>query len=146
MNFGEIQTFSGSEWVKSKSKSIKRRLPVTCTLYYTCVFFSLLRILVLTLVYVVAVQSVSLVIFLVTPSTAAYQASLSFTSSWSLHKLMSIELVMPPTISSSVITFSSCLQSFPASKSFPMSQLFPSGGQIIGASASASVLPMNILN
>ena len=95
MNFGEIQTFSGSEWVKSKSKSIKRRLPVTCTLYYTCVFFSLLRILVLTLVYVVAVQSVSLVIFLVTPSTAAYQASLSFTVSWSLLKLMFIESVMP---------------------------------------------------
>ena len=46
-------------------------------------------------------------------------------------------------ISSSVISFSSCLQSFPASESFPMSQLFSSGGQSIGASASASVLPMN---
>ena len=49
-----------------------------------------------------------------------------------------------PTISSSVIPFSSCLQSFPASGSFPMSQFFPSGGQSIGASASASILPMNI--
>ena len=49
-----------------------------------------------------------------------------------------------PTISSSVISFSSCLQSFPASGSFPMSLLFPLGGQSIGASASASVLPMNI--
>ena len=49
-----------------------------------------------------------------------------------------------PTISSSVVPFSSCLQSFPASGSFPMSQLFPSGGQSIGASASASVLPINI--
>ena len=48
-----------------------------------------------------------------------------------------------PTISSSVIPFSSCLQSFPASGSFPMSQLFASGGQSIGGSASASVLPMN---
>ena len=48
-----------------------------------------------------------------------------------------------PTISSSVIPLSSCLQSFPASGSFPMSQLFASGGQIMGASASASVLPMN---
>ena len=47
-----------------------------------------------------------------------------------------------PTISSSVISFSSCLQSFPASGSFPISQLFTSGGQSIGASA--SVLPMNI--
>ena len=49
-----------------------------------------------------------------------------------------------PTISSSVIPFSSCLPSFPASRSFPMSWLFTSGGQSIGASASASVLPMNI--
>ena len=49
-----------------------------------------------------------------------------------------------PTISSSVIPFSSCLQSFPSSRSFPMSQLFASGGQSIGVSASASVLPMNI--
>ena len=48
-----------------------------------------------------------------------------------------------PTISSSVVPFS-CLQSFPASESFPMSWLFASGGQSIGASASASVLPMNI--
>ena len=48
-----------------------------------------------------------------------------------------------PTISSSVVPFSSCLQSFPASGSFQMSQ-FTSGGQSIGASSSASVLPMNI--
>ena len=49
-----------------------------------------------------------------------------------------------PTISSSGATFSSCPQSFPAPKSFPMSWLFISGGQRIGASASAPVLPMNI--
>ena len=49
----------------------------------------------------------------------------------------------PPTISSSVIPFSSFLQSFPASGSFQMSQLFTSGGQSIGASASTSVLPVN---
>ena len=48
-----------------------------------------------------------------------------------------------PTISSSVIPFSSCLQSFPASGSFPVSQLFASGGQSIGVSASTSVPPMN---
>ena len=48
-----------------------------------------------------------------------------------------------PTISSSIIPFS-CLQSFPASGSFPRSQRFASGGQSIGVSASASVLPMNI--
>ena len=54
--------------------------------------------------------------------------------SWSCH----------PTISSSVIFFSSCLQSFPASWSFQMSQFLSSVGQSIGVSASASVLPMNI--
>ena len=50
-----------------------------------------------------------------------------------------------PTISSSVVPFSSHLQSFPASRSFQMNQFFTSGGQSIGVSASASVLPMNIL-
>ena len=49
-----------------------------------------------------------------------------------------------PTISSSVVSFSSHLQSFPASGSFQMSQLFASGGQSIGVSASTSVFPMNI--
>ena len=49
-----------------------------------------------------------------------------------------------PTIASSVVPFSRCLQSFPASGSFPMSQFFASVGKSIGASASASVLPMNI--
>ena len=49
-----------------------------------------------------------------------------------------------PTISSSVVPFSSCLQYFPGSGSFQMSQFFTSGGQSIGVSASASVLPMNI--
>ena len=49
-----------------------------------------------------------------------------------------------PTITVSIIPFSSCLQSFPASWSFQMSQFFASGGQSIGVAASASVLPMNI--
>ena len=49
-----------------------------------------------------------------------------------------------PTIESSVVPFSSCLQSFPASGSFQMSQLFASGGQSTGVLASTSVLPMNI--
>ena len=70
------------------------------------------------------------------------QASLFITNSQSLPKLMCIESVMPSTISSSVIPFS-CPQSFPASGSFPMSQFFASGGQSIGVSASASVLPKN---
>ena len=91
-----------------------------------------------------SVQSFSHVWLFVTPWTAACKASLSITNFHSLLKLMSIESVMPPTISYSVIPFSSCLQSFPASGSFPMSQFFPSDGQSIEASASASVLPMNI--
>ena len=76
------------------------------------------------------------------PWTAAPhgQASLSFTISQSLLRLMSIELVMP----SNHLTFSSCPQSLPASESFPVSQFFTSGGQSIRASASASVLPVNI--
>ena len=49
-----------------------------------------------------------------------------------------------PTISSSVVLFSSCLQFFSASRSFQISQFFASGGQSIGVSASASILPMNI--
>ena len=49
-----------------------------------------------------------------------------------------------PTISPSVVPISFCLQSFPASGSFPMIQFFASGGQSIGVSASASVIPMNI--
>ena len=57
-----------------------------------------------------------------------------------------MESVMHPTISSSVIPFSSCPQSFPASGSFQMSQFFASVGQNIGVSASTSVLPMNNQN
>ena len=92
----------------------------------------------------VSVQSLSHVRIFATPWTAALQASLSTANSWSLLKLMSIESVMHPTISSSVMPFSSYLQSFPASGSFPMSQFFTSGGPSIGALASASVLPVNI--
>ena len=90
-----------------------------------------------------SVQSLSCVQLFATPWTTARQASLSITNSWSLLKLISIELVMPCNHSSSVVPFSSHLQSFPASRTFQMSQLFASGGQRIGVSASASVLPMN---
>ena len=79
-----------------------------------------------------------------TPWTAALQASLSIINSWSLLTLMSIESVMPSNTSSSVVPFSSHLQSFPGSGSFQMSQFFASGGQSIGISVSASVLPMTI--
>jgi len=68
------------------------------------------------------------------PSLSPRVCSNSYPLSWWCH----------PTISSSVVPFSSCPQSFPASGSFPMSWLFASGGQSIRASVLASVLPMNI--
>ena len=71
-------------------------------------------------------------------------ASLSFPISWSLLKLMSIELVMPSNHLILCHPFIFCLQSFPASGSFPMSWLFASGRQSIGASASALALSVNI--
>ena len=70
---------------------------------------------------------------LLCPSPTPRAYSISYLLSWWCH----------PAISSSVIPFSSHLQSFPASGIFPMSQFFASGGQSIGVSASASVLPMN---
>ena len=89
-------------------------------------------------------SSLSRVRLFATPWTAARQASLSISDSWSLLKLMSIESVMPSSQLLSVVPFSSCLQSFPASGSFLVSWLFTSGGQSTGASTSASVLPRNI--
>ena len=91
-----------------------------------------------------SVQSLSRVQLFETPWTAACRASLSIINSRSLLNLCPLSQWCHPTISSSVVTFSSHLQSFPASGSFKMSQFFPSGGQSIGVSASTSVLPMNI--
>ena len=94
--------------------------------------------------FVSVVQSLSRVQLLATPWTAAHQASLSSTISWTLLQLIPLSPWCYLTISSSANPFSSCFQSFPASGSFPLSQFFISGGQRTGASASASVLPMNI--
>ena len=91
-----------------------------------------------------SVQAFSHVQLFATPWTVARQASMSITNSWSLLKLMSTKSVMPPTISSSVVHFFSCFQSFPTPGSFPTSQFFSSGGQSIGVSASASILQVNI--
>ena len=79
-----------------------------------------------------------------TPWTSAHQASLSITNSRACSNSYPLSQGCHPSISSSVIPFSSCLQSFTAPGSFPMSQFFTSGGQSIGLSASASVLPVNI--
>ena len=92
----------------------------------------------------VVIQWLSHVWLFVTPWTAAHSASLPFTISQSLLKLTSIESVIPSNLSSSATPFCSCLQSFQASGSFSMSQFFIQGGQSIGASASTSVLPINI--
>ena len=91
-----------------------------------------------------SVQSLSCVQLFAAPWTAAHQALLSITSSWSLLRLMPTNCWCHPAISSSVSPFSSCFQSFPASGSFLRSQFFASGGQSIVVSASTSVLPMNI--
>jgi len=111
---------------------------VFCFLFFDCCW------IVEVLYVVVFVQSHSHVWLFVTPWTAACQASLSFTISWSLLKLMCIESVMP---SNHLILCHPLLllpSVFPSIRSFLMSWLFTSGGQSIGASASASVLPVNI--
>ena len=94
--------------------------------------------------FVVAMQSLSRVWLLATPWTAAYQASLCFSVSWSLLKFMSIESVILSNCLILCGPFSSCPQSLPASGSFPMNQLFKWGGQSIELSALASILPINI--
>ena len=81
----------------------------------------------------VAVQLLSHVRLFVSPCTAACQAFLSFTISWGLLKLMSIESVVPSNRLVPIVPFSSCLQSFVASGSFPVRQLFASDGHSIGA-------------
>ena len=92
----------------------------------------------------VDVQLLSNAHLFVTPMTAACQASLSFTVSWSLLKLMTIELVMPSNHLIHCFPLLLLPLIFSSIRIFPMSQLFASGGKSIGASASASVLPMNV--
>ena len=109
---------------------------------WTELIYSLKHILGSILAQFSSVQSLSCVQLFATSWTASHQASLSITNSWSLPKLTFIELWCHLTISSSVVPFSSCLQSSPTSGSFQMSQLFASGGQNV-VSVSTSVLPMN---
>ena len=107
------------------------RLMILCSFLFLHYWFS-------------SVQLLSRVWLFVIPRTAARQASLSITSSWSLLKLMSIESVMP---SNHLILCCSLLllpSIFSASESFTVIQLFLSGGQSIGVLVSTSVLPMNI--
>ena len=90
-----------------------------------------------------SVQSLSHVRLFETPWIAARQAPRPSTTPGVHSNSCPSSRWCHPTISSSVVPFSSCPQSLPASGSFPMGQLFTSGGQSIGVSASASVLPMS---
>ena len=125
--YGRFQTSTKVEWYYDAFSEKSRLFPLHLLPQVTIV-----------------AQSLSHVRPWATPWTAAFQTPLSSTVSQSLLRLMSIESV---TLSNHLILccpFSSCPQSFPASGSFPVSWLFASSGQSIRASASASVLPMNI--
>ena len=87
------------------------------------------------------VQSLSCIQLFATPQIAVRQASLSITNSRSSLRLSPSSQWCHPAISSSLVPFSSCLQSLPASESFPMSQLLAWGGQSTRVSALASFLP-----
>ena len=97
-----------------------------------------------TLFSVSSVQSLSRVRHFATLWTAAHQAPCPSPTPRVYPNPCPLSRWCHPAISSSVFPFFSCLQSFPASGSFPRSQFFSPGGQSIGDSASASVLPMNI--
>ena len=91
-----------------------------------------------------SVQWLSRVRLFVTPWTAAHRPPHPWLTLVVYSNSCPLSQWCHTTISSSVIPFSSCPQSFPASGSFQMSQFFATGGQSIGISASASVLPMNM--
>ena len=95
-------------------------------------------------VFLVVDQLLSHVELFVTPGTAAHWFPCPSPSPEACSNSCPLSQWCHPAILSSVIPFSSCFQSFPASGSFPMSWLFTSGCQSIGTSSSASVLPMNI--
>ena len=111
------------------------------------IFFSLMSLTEQGLSHVIKDQSVQLFShgqLFATPWTAALQASLSITNSWSLLKLMSIESVMPSNHLALCHPLLLLLSIFSSIRVFLMGQPLASGGQSIGASASASVLPKNI--
>ena len=91
-----------------------------------------------------SVQSLSRVRLFVTTWTSAYQLPCPSPTPRACSNSCPLSQLCHSTISSSAVPFTCCLQSFKASGSFPMSQYLTSGGQSIGDSASASVLPMNI--
>ena len=103
-----------------------------------------LRIHLVSLIYVVVVQLLRHFLLFATPWTQHSRLPCPSPSPRAYANSCPLSQWWHPTISSFVVPFFSRLQSFPASRSFPTSQLFTSGGQSIGASASASLLAMNI--
>ena len=110
------------QWESMFTKLWAQCLPEYCSVGVNCHLFS-------------SVQSLSHVQLFATPWTAARQASLSITTPGVYSNSCPLSRWCHPTISSSVVPFSSCHQSFPASGSFPRSQFFASGGQSIECSA-----------
>ena len=125
---------------KNWKKKEKRIGKISIIKLYTQ-FKAIYRLNAIPIIIFIVVQLLGWIWLFETPWTEACQASLSFTISWSFFKLMSAESVM---LSNHLTLFSSCPQPYPASGSFPGNGLFTSGGQSIGVSVSASVLPMNI--
>ena len=119
------------QWESMFTKLWAQCLPEYCSVGVNWLLFS-------------SVQSLSHVQLFATPWTAARQASLSVTTPGVYSNSSPLSRWCHPTISSSVVPFASCHQSFPASGCFPRSQFFASGGQSIAVSTSASVHPMNI--
>ena len=123
------------------------RRPLHLTYFITSnvgLSFSFLSVNILHTMIVVGIQFLSHVQLFATPWTRHTRLPCPSSSPRACSNLCPWSQWCLPTISSSVVPFSTCPQSFPVSRTFPMSWLFASGGQSIGASASASVLPMNI--
>ena len=134
----KLHPFSNYTPIYKKTKQRKTQwncMHLSCTVGW---------VLIALVTWVVFAQSLSCVRLFATPWATACQASLSFTIYSSLLKLMFIESVMPSNHLILCYPLFTCPQSFPAMGSFPISWLFASGGQCIGASASALVPPMNI--
>ena len=115
-----------------------------CSFFFFFNLPLLLALKSLNTVHLLLIFSCSVVSNSVIPWTTEHQASLSFTIFRSLLRLLAIEFVMPLNPLIVCRSLLSHLQSYSASASFPMSEFFTSGGQHIGASASASVLSMKI--
>ena len=113
-----------------------------CVCMHVCIY-SIWEVTLSIWVKISSIQLLSRVWLFVTPWITAHQASLSINNSWSSPNSCPSSRWCHPAISSSVVPFSSCPQSFPAAESFPMGQLFTWGSQSIGVSASTSDLPMN---